>query len=109
MTYHIEHTSIHSARPNYTDQKNNFMQNCINQVLSFMKAILDSKMAASFEKSGMKEDISRIQLLFNAASSDEPLTQSEVEAVETARQTMIKTKGSFPVWDVHLPVGRACL
>ena len=105
MTYHIEHTSIHSARPNYTDQKNNFMQNCINQVLSFMKAILDSKMAASFEKSGMKEAISRIQLLFNAASSDEPLTQSEVEAVETTRQTMIKTKGPFQSGMSIYPLG----
>lgn len=60
-----------------------------------MKTVLDSKLAASFEKTGIKEDMSKIQLLFNAASNDEPLSQSEVDAVETARQTMIKTKGPF--------------
>lgn len=81
----------------------------MEQVLAFIKAIVGSNIAATLgypKGGGLLEDFSRIELLLKAAVDVEKvLKQSELEALETAKNTLLKSKGAFQASVSIYPLG----
>ena len=81
----------------------------MEQVLSFIKVIVDSNIAQTVappKGGGLSDDMSRMELLLKTALDHENvLKQSDLEAVETAKNAMLKNKGAFQASISIYPLG----
>ena len=83
------------------------MQECLAKIQQFINALSSSAIydSAAPLKSALREDLQRLVSLVKVALSQSSVGAAEIDAVDSARSFLVKSKGSFQTSLTVYPVG----